>query len=162
MTILSTELSTSRADLPMVESNALRLAFQLADVREALMHYLTARLSARGHAGVTASSLAFLGQLDCGVNHAAEVARRVGVSRQMIGKTVAELEQAGWLQVGRDPEHGNRKIIRFTAAGERLMSDARGALAELDTELDRACGTGFCGELVERLERIEAVLQQPL
>jgi DNA-binding MarR family transcriptional regulator len=142
----------------MVESASLRIAFGLAEAHEELMHFLADRLARAGHAGVTASALGFLGQLDCGVNHAAEVARRLGVSRQMVAKTVAEMERAGWLQQATDPEHRNRKTIRFTAAGERLMADARQALAALDTELEQAGGTGFCERLLTDLERLRTTL----
>lgn len=143
----------------MVESASLRIAFGLAEAHEALMHFLADRLARAGHDGVTASALGFLGQLDCGVNHAAEVARRLGVSRQMVAKTVAEMERAGWLQQATDPDHRNRKTIRFTAAGERLMADARQALATLDTELEQAGGTGFCGRLLADLEQLQDTLQ---
>lgn len=143
----------------MVESASLRMAFGLAAAHEALMYYLADRLAASGHAGVTASALGFLGQLDCGVNHAAEVARRLGVSRQMIAKTVSEMERAGWLRLAPDPDHRNRKTIRFTVAGERLMADARQALATLDTELEKTGGTGFCDRLLADLERLRHTLR---
>ncbi|MDZ7829266.1 MAG: MarR family winged helix-turn-helix transcriptional regulator [Halofilum sp. (in: g-proteobacteria)] len=142
----------------MVESVSLRIAFGLAEAHEALMHYLADRLAEAGHAGVTASALGFLGQLDCGVNHAAGIARRLGVSRQMVAKTVAEMERAGWLRVAPDTQHGNRKTIRFTADGERLMADARQVLATLDAEIERACGTGFAERMDADLGRLRAVL----
>jgi DNA-binding MarR family transcriptional regulator len=153
---LSTSLQTG---LPMVESASLRVAFGLAEAHDALMHYLADRLAGAGHDGVTASTLGFLGQLDCGVNHAAEVARRLGVSRQMVAKTAAEMERAGWLQQATDPDHRNRKTIRFTAAGERLMADARQALAALDEALEQAGGTGFCERLLTDLERLRSTLE---
>lgn len=159
---MSTELSSSaNTGLPMVESTSLRIAFGLASAHDALMQYLAARLDEAGHAGVTASALSFLGQLDCGVNHAAEIARRTDVSRQMVAKTVAEMERAGWLQQAPDPTHRNRKSIRFTANGERLMADARQTLAALDAQLEQAGGTGFCARLLADLERLQQTLQSP-
>jgi DNA-binding MarR family transcriptional regulator len=93
-----------------------------------------------------------LGQLDCGVNYASDVARALGVSRQMVAKTVADLVRKGWLKQVPDPERGNRKVIRFTAKGERVMSDARAILEEMDGLLDAELGRGWDERLTRDLE----------
>jgi DNA-binding MarR family transcriptional regulator len=135
----------------MVESDSLSLAFQLTQAHDALLAHLADQLTARGHEGITASALGFLAQLDCGVNHASAIAQRLGVSRQMIAKTVGEMERAGWLVQERDAQRRNRKVIRFTANGERLMADARHVLQALDDQLARQCGAGFTTDLLDRL-----------
>jgi len=152
---MSTELtSLPRTGLPIVESDSLSLAFQLAQAHDALLTHLAAELTARGHEGTTASALGFLAQLDCGVNHASAIAQKLGVSRQMIAKTVAEMERAGWLVQERDAQRRNRKVIRFTADGERLMADARHVLQALDQQLAQQCGTGFTADLLDRLNTL--------
>jgi len=157
---MSTELTRSpQADLPMVESESLTLAFRLGEAQDALMAHLASRLRALGHIGVTASALGFLGQLECGVNHASAIADKLGVSRQMVAKTVAELERKGWLEHGVDPHRRNRKTIRFTAEGERLMADTRLVLAQLDQALTGQCGAGFVCDLTERLTRLTNSLE---
>jgi len=138
----------------MVESRALRLAVALMGAERALLDHLAAALGARGHADVTPSALGFLAQLDCGVNSAAEIARRIGVSRQMVSKTVREMAEAGFLSLAPDPEKGNRKQILFTARGRQLMADARRALADLDGHLGRADTPA-----AERLETLIARLE---
>jgi len=156
---MSTELTNSReTGLPMVESHSLSVAFLLGEVHAALMAHVAERLAASGHPGVTGSALGFLGQLDCGVNYASAIADRLGVSRQMTAKTVAEMERKGWLRQGTDPQRRNRKVIRFTPEGERLMADARQVLAELDAQCARSCGPGFVADLAERLRRLKASL----
>ncbi len=157
---MSTELTKApQPALPMVESQSLTLAFLLGEVHATLLARLAERLAVCGHARVTASALGFLGQLDCGINHAAGIAERLGVSRQMVGKTVAEMERAGWLVQDIDPHRRNRKAIRFTPEGERLMADARQVLAELDAHCASACGPEFLGALIDRLTALKHMLK---
>ena len=157
---MSTELTNlPRTGLPMVDSDSLSLAFQLTQAHDALLAYLAAELTARGHEGITVSALGFLAQLDCGVNQASAIAQKLGVSRQMIAKTVAEMERAGWLVQERDAQRRNRKVIRFTADGEQLMADARYVLQALDEQLAGQCGAGFTADLLGRLATLTRSLQ---
>jgi len=119
----------------MDDSVSLALAHAIAGAERALLAHLASALAARGHHGAGPAVIGFRGQLDCGPNHAAEIARRLGVSRQMVSKTVRELEAKGFLSQTPDPEKGNRKVIVFTEAGMLLMSDARAVLAALDAAL---------------------------
>jgi len=70
---------------------------------------------------------------------AAELGRRLGVSKQAAGKMVDSLERAGYLERGADPRDARRKIVRLTARGtdslarsaeifERIRDDWVGAL----------------------------------
>jgi DNA-binding MarR family transcriptional regulator len=142
----------------MVESHSLSLAFLLGEVHDALVRHVAEGLAERGHARVTAPALGFLGQLDCGINYAAGIADRLGVSRQMVAKTVAEMERAGWLEQDTDPRRRNRKVIRFTPEGERLMADARQVLADLDAQLARDCGSDFLPDLTHALRSLKSRL----
>jgi len=131
----------------MADSRSLRLTLLLGRSHTALMDWLVTQLHARGHTNLTVPALAFMGQLDCGINYASEVARTLGVSRQMVAKTVLDLSRKGWLNQSPDPDKGNRKVIVFTAAGERVMSDARAMLAELDNKLDARLAKGWDSRL---------------
>jgi DNA-binding MarR family transcriptional regulator len=144
----------------MAESRSLRLLLQLADTQKLLVEHVAHSLTALGYSGVTSGALGFLGQLDCGPNHASEIARHLGVSRQMVAKTVTEMEQKGWLEQVPDPHLRNRKVIRFTAAGEQLMSNARATLAELDEQLDREFGSGWIASLADNLTGLKASLME--
>ncbi|GAB4149071.1 MAG: winged helix DNA-binding protein [Sphingomonadales bacterium] len=142
----------------MAESQSLRLLFELGAAQARLMDWLAAQLAKRGHAGVTPSALGFLGQLDCGPNHAAAVARRLGVSRQMVAKTVAEMAAKGWLELVPDPVLRNRKVIEFTIQGERLMADSRAILAQLDDILRTRLGADWAAGLRADLDRLMKLL----
>jgi len=146
----------------MAESRSLRMALSLRDAHEFLMSWLSRRLVERGHQSVSPSALGFLGQLDCDINYAAEVARRLGVSRQMAGRRIAEMEKQGWIEVSPNTERRNRKSIRFTERGERLMSDARSLLSGLDDTLDEYFGPEWIESLTEHLRRLpEAFGEEP-
>lgn len=152
MEILSTNLTSGgKTDLPMAESRSLKLALMLGRGQAALMAWLVDRLHARGHRGLTVSALDFMGQLECGINYASDVARALGVSRQMVAKSVMDLSCKGWLEQTQDPEKGNRKVIAFTKEGKRVISDARAILAELDNKLDTRLASGWAERLTTDL-----------
>jgi len=138
---LSTDLTTSpQGGFELVESRSLNLIRQLADFQTRMVIWLIAGLHKDGFTKITAKQLTFMGELDCGVNHASELARRLGVSRQAIHKSVKDLSGVGWLETKNHPEFGNQKIIQFTIEGERLMSHARQHFAELDQILESRFG----------------------
>src|SRR5258707_9305485 len=48
---------------------------------------------------------------------AAELGRRLGISKQAAGKTIDSLERLGYLERGSDPGDARRKMVRLTARG---------------------------------------------
>jgi DNA-binding MarR family transcriptional regulator len=67
---------------------------------------------------------------------AAELARRLGISKQAAGKTIDSLERLGYLQRGRDPADARRKVVRLTGRAsdalwrsERIFDELRGRWA---------------------------------
>ncbi|GAA4085490.1 MarR family winged helix-turn-helix transcriptional regulator [Actinomadura miaoliensis] len=58
---------------------------------------------------------------------AAELGRRLGVSKQAAGKTVEHLERLGYVTRGGDPADARRKVVRLTDRGlDALARSARG------------------------------------
>lgn len=123
-----------------MDSRALNLTRLMDAFQQRLVEWLIERLHNDGFDGLTQRQLTFMGQLDCGVNHASELARRIGVSRQAIHKSVQELTRMGWLETVPHPEFGNQKTIVFTNEGERMMSRARLHFAKLDEILQEKFG----------------------
>jgi DNA-binding MarR family transcriptional regulator len=149
---LSTKLTISpRSGYTLVDSRALRLTRLMGTFQERLVVWLINRLHDDGFEGLNAKQLTFMGQLDCRVNHASELARQIGVSRQAIHKSVQELTRMGWLETVPHPEFGNQKTIIFTDEGERMMSRARLHFAKLDEILQERFGD-------KALEALEDVL----
>ncbi|MEV4243753.1 MarR family winged helix-turn-helix transcriptional regulator [Streptosporangium canum] len=68
---------------------------------------------------------------------AAELGRRLGVSKQAAGKTVDALERLGYVERGSDPYDARRKVVRLTEHGvdslvrsARIFDDLRARWAE--------------------------------
>jgi DNA-binding MarR family transcriptional regulator len=83
---------------------------------------------------------------------AAELGRRLGISKQAAGKTIASLEQLGYLERGPDARDARRKVVRLTSRGtDALVRSAR----IFDSLRDR--WAGIIG--AERLRAMEADLR---
>ncbi|GAA4145603.1 MarR family winged helix-turn-helix transcriptional regulator [Actinomadura keratinilytica] len=58
---------------------------------------------------------------------AAELGRRLGVSKQAAGKTVEQLERLGYVTKAGDPADARRKVVRLTDRGlDALARSAQG------------------------------------
>ncbi len=97
-----------------------------------------------------------LSALEYGVNYGSEIARNLGVSRQMVAKTVKELCRVNYLE--QIEGVGKQKQILFTERGEHLISDARKLLARLDDILSKAIGQKPLQATVGVLEEIQVIL----
>lgn len=169
---MSTKLTTSPDTTPcadreraaaapsetMADSRLLQLFQACRKLQERLTEVLVERLRARGYMRITASHLLFLAQLECGENHAAELARQTGISRQAVHKQVKELAALGLLEERQNPERRNQRTIVFTARGSQLIAECRAILAQLDGLLPSdAAGTtpdgvlAFLGQAARRL-----------
>lgn len=81
----------------------------------------------------------------------AELARRMGVTRQSAHQAVRELVQAGILNVGPDPSSGRSKLIRPTSDAMDKLRVVREVLAEIDQQLTERLGP-------RQIERLRAIL----
>ena len=57
----------------------------------------------RGHSNLTGAHLTFFSSLNCGLTHASEVARRMGITRQAVYKVTKELQRMDILRLEEDP-----------------------------------------------------------
>ena len=142
--------------VPMVESQSLKLALGASQVNDLISKYLSNALKEKGYVFATSSALNFLSTLECGVNYASDIARNLGVSRQMAAKTVKDLCLAGYLEQLDDV--GKQKKIVFTETGELLMSDARQLLADMDKILNQELGDKAIANTVNNLNKIQALV----
>ncbi|WP_031160595.1 MarR family winged helix-turn-helix transcriptional regulator [Streptosporangium roseum] len=84
---------------------------------------------------------------------AAELGRRLGVSKQAAGKTVDALERLGYVERGSDPHDARRKVVRLTEYGvDSLVRSAR-IFDDLRARWAEALGE-------ERLRALEADLRK--
>lgn len=147
MTVSFTERGT-----PLADSDTLTLVQASGLIKDKISEVAASRLRDRGYPDISVSLLGFLGALDCGINFGSDIARRLDISRQMAAKTVKELSEAGYLIQGTGP--GKLKPIKFTLKGEKLMSEVRQILADMDQELNRAVGKKGLKNLVRELDSL--------
>ncbi len=97
-------------------------------------------MKAKGHNDLTGAHLTFFCHLNCGVTHASEVARRMGISRQAVYKVTQELQRMGALELKEDRDDKRQKTICMTERGERVALDARAAMAAAEAHLRSVVG----------------------
>ncbi len=148
---MSTRLT--KGGVPMVESQSLQLVLAAAQVHEKITLYLSESLKKKGYKFVSPSMLNFLSTLECGINYGSEIARTLGVSRQMVAKTVKELCKANYLE--QREGLGRQKEIVFTEVGELLMSDTRQLLSGIDKVLGKDMGEDQLKTLAAGLESLQ-------
>ena len=144
--------------VPLVESHSLQLIQSTARLNDEITHYLSQRLVEKGYTSLTPSLLSFLGILECGVNYGSEIARSLGVTRQMVAKTVKELCGLGYLQ--QKSGTGKQKEIHFTQTGEYLMSDARQLLADVDDVLFKGLERSDPTKVINELNAMVSVINE--
>ncbi|MFH8597439.1 MarR family winged helix-turn-helix transcriptional regulator [Streptomyces rimosus] len=83
---------------------------------------------------------------------AADLGRRLGVSKQAAGKTIDTLERLGYVERGTDPHDARRKIVRLTDRGTDCL-----ALSARIFDRLRAGWAQTLGE--DRLHALEADLR---
>ena len=86
-----------------------------------------------------------------GADNASELARRLSVSKQAAAKTVAVLEQRGYVARRTDPIDARRKRLEVTALGFEVMRAGEAVFDELRDKWKRKIGA-------KQLERLESDL----
>lgn len=87
---------------------------------------------------------------------AAELGRRLGVSKQAAGKTIAALEGLGYVQRVNDPRDSRRKLVMLTAHGEDMLRRSVRIFDALHAEWEQTLGRERLGELEADLRTVTA------
>jgi DNA-binding MarR family transcriptional regulator len=111
------------------------------------------RLAADGWTLTAAQSLVFA-HLDARGTRPAELARRLGTSRQAAHELVGGLVRLGALAVVEEPGGGRGRLVVLTAEGRRLARAAGTHLQALERELGERLGP-------DAVEVLRAVLDRP-
>jgi DNA-binding MarR family transcriptional regulator len=88
----------------------------------------------------------------------ADLAKKLGVTKQAISQLVAELEYWGVVEQVEDPKDGRAKLVRFTPKGEQGLLEGLTVLRELEQELEGQIGKRRMQELHTALLALEEVL----
>jgi DNA-binding MarR family transcriptional regulator len=103
-----------------------------------LIDELHAELARQGHPDMRPMHGFVFQAIGPGGTTAAQLARRLGVSKQAAGKTIDHLERLGYLERAPDPADARRKAVRLTGRAfdaldrsARLFDDLRARWAEV-------------------------------
>ena len=111
------------------------LAYLLLQAGRAFDAVLREELAARGWPRLSGAQSLVFALLDAAGTPPAELARRLGTTRQAQQDLVAGLVRLGLVETVADPGRRRGRLVRLTAAGRDLSRDARGVLAGLEAEL---------------------------
>jgi DNA-binding MarR family transcriptional regulator len=96
---------------------------------------LQARLHDRGWPDVSRAQSMVMINVTSGVRRPADIARKVGVSRQAVHVTINQMVELGILRLADDPDDGRYKMVELTGFGERMRHDAQAAMSEMTRNL---------------------------
>jgi DNA-binding MarR family transcriptional regulator len=88
----------------------------------------------------------------------ADLAKKLGVTKQAVSQLVTELEEWGVVEQIPDPQDGRAKLVRFTKKGEQALLQGLAVLGELEAELSDKIGKRRMQELHTALLALEKAL----
>lgn len=113
-----------------------------------------AKLHARGHTGIREGHLPVFGYIDDSGTRITDLAARAGMTRQMMGRLVRELDDLGYLMTDPDPTDQRAIIVSLTDHGRRFATDAERSKAELERDYEALLGAGEPARLRQSLARL--------
>ncbi|HST38697.1 MAG TPA: MarR family transcriptional regulator [Conexibacter sp.] len=106
----------------MARTSGAELAQLLLGGFHAMADEVIAELERRGHPGVRPAHEFALRAIDAGADTASALGRRLTVSKQAAAKTIAGLEQLGYVGRTSDPSDARLKRVQVTPRGHELMT----------------------------------------
>src|SRR3954447_23727451 len=107
------------------------LALLLLGGFRTLVDAATAELARRGHEDVRPVHDFAIRAIAAGADTASELGRRLSITKQSAAKTIAVLQERGYVARDTDPLDGRRKRLPVTARGPDLLRQGEGGLDEL-------------------------------
>ncbi|MFJ8821155.1 MarR family winged helix-turn-helix transcriptional regulator [Streptomyces sp. NPDC102467] len=135
-------MTGTRRDLPQL----------LAEARRWFEEGMLAALESEGVPAVTPPQVQLFAALDEDGTTVAELARRMGVTRQTVHQAVHSLVADGLLEQVPDPSSARQRLIRRTAEGRHAHERARRALDRLEERLADRIGAAGVAAMRSALE----------
>ena len=135
------EVSRSGADLALLLLGGFRSLADAASVE----------LAERGHEKIRPVHDFAIRSIDAGADTASRLGRRLGVSKQAAGKTIAFLEERGYIVGEADPRDPRRRRFTVTGEGHDLLATGEQVFDELRDRWAQRIG-------IKELERLEEAL----
>jgi len=130
------------------------LALLLLGSYRRLVDTVVEELAARGHPDVRPAHDFAMRAIAAGADSASELGRRLAVSKQAAAKTLAVLEERGYVAREPDPQDGRRKRLTVTARGWDVMHQGEAIFDELRAGWERRLGADELARLEQHLTAI--------
>lgn len=111
----------------------------------------TAELARRGYHDVHPAHDFAMRAIAAGADNASELGRRLAVSKQAAAKTIALLEERGYVTRADDPTDARRKLVHVTPQGNAVMREGEAIFEELRSRWAKQVGR-------DELARLEVTL----
>ncbi|WP_234354488.1 MarR family winged helix-turn-helix transcriptional regulator [Streptomyces sp. NRRL WC-3618] len=144
-------VSSDSPELP--ESPGFELPLRLFLAFRVLIDDLHDELARQGHPDVRPMHGYVFQAIGPDGTTAADLGRRLGVSKQAAGKTIDTLERLGYVERGADPVDARRKIVRLTDRGTDCLARSARIFDRLRADWARTLGE-------DRLRALEADLRR--
>jgi DNA-binding MarR family transcriptional regulator len=135
----------------VVSRSGADLALLLLGGFRALADAASAELALRGHEKIRPVHDFAIRTIDAGADTAAELGRRLGVSKQAAAKTIAFLEERGYIAGEADPRDSRRRRFTVTKRGHALLLTGEQVFDDLREQWAQRIGA-------EELDRLEEAL----
>src|SRR4051812_14851109 len=129
------------------------LALLLLAGFRSLVDAAMAELEANGFADVRPVHDFAMRAIAAGADNASELGRQMSVSKQAAAKTIAVLQERGYVAREADPNDARRKRLHVTALGFEVLSKGEAIFNELRGHWERQIGT-------PQLQQLEAHLAE--
>ena len=124
------------------------LALLLLGGFRALVDAANAELAERGYEDVRPVHDFAMRAIAAGADSASELGRRLSITKQSAARTIAVLQERGYVTRDTDPRDGRRKRLQVTALGFDVMRQGEAVFDELRDQWAQQIGVG-------ELDRIE-------
>jgi DNA-binding MarR family transcriptional regulator len=115
-----------------------------------------AKLQAGGHPEIRLGHLPVITNLDPEGTRITDLAARAGMTRQMMGRLVKELEALDYVRSRPHATDQRAVVVSLTERGERFHAEAPAAMAAVDSDFAGLLGPEELSRLREILLRISA------
>src|ERR1700690_847437 len=127
------------------------LALLLLGGFRSLVDTAIAELAVRGYEDVRPVHDFAMRAIASGADNASELGRRLSVSKQAAAKTIAVLQERGYVAREPDPADGRRKRLQLTPRGTGLLREGEAVFDDLRRDWARRIGAEQLAELETQL-----------
>ncbi|GGV40226.1 MarR family transcriptional regulator [Actinomadura cremea] len=136
------------------ESPGFELPLRMFLAFRACIDEVHAELAAHGHPDLRPMHGFVFQAIMRGGSSAAELGRRLGVSKQAAGKMIETLERAGYVERVPDPGDARRKVVRLTARALDVLERSDAAFDRVRADWSRRLGADRVRALEDDLRAV--------